>query len=426
MRQTFGEMTSEVRAVKNSAQNLTDAVWAIEGILKPGIVYERIQAKFIGAAGGNFSSSPEQVKEAISLHSSIIIAPDAGDVINKSVMKRWQRQIEFFQREGKSVFIAWWGQITKEQEEDLDELPEEKLDSLSYISPSEFLEIAKKEQYKKQCWDRWKDTKKFTPQFKINQQFFECELPQKNTITYIKSGLGTGKTTKVKSWLIKELKKYGAVSLGYRNTLLLQFCGDKEERSKLGFTHVHEYSKEERILLKDPQGRIVLCVDSILKLDPQDFDEKILIIDELISVIKHLLFSPTIRKRREVIDRFRQAIIRADRVIALDGLMTDWAVNFLRKIAPNKQIITVENIYKSNTSVIHWLESSIAIARKTGAISRLKNDRSPWLDRLLKSSILPAVCSDNQTFLEALEQSLIEQGRKGLRIDSKTVALQFS
>ncbi|WLT40656.1 hypothetical protein NON20_26115 (plasmid) [Synechocystis sp. B12] len=55
------------------------------------------------------------------------------------------------------------------------------------------------------------------------------------------------------------------------------------------------------------------CLDSIVKFKPEDFDDGVVVIDEVVSVIKHLLFASTeIAKYREkAINLFIESIKRA-------------------------------------------------------------------------------------------------------------------
>ncbi|MBW4628740.1 MAG: hypothetical protein KME49_25300 [Brasilonema octagenarum HA4186-MV1] len=113
----------------------------IEGILKPYIAAKRLGAICLGAAGGNVTSSPEQIKDAIAKLNitQIIDFPDAGDILNHQVMRRRLAKYKFYKSLGLQVQIAWWGQITKE-ESDIDEL--ESLEGIRYISIEEFVAIA--------------------------------------------------------------------------------------------------------------------------------------------------------------------------------------------------------------------------------------------------------------------------------------------
>jgi hypothetical protein len=96
----------------------------------------------IGAAGGHFSGSPNQVRDAIEVYREVILSPDAGDINNPQVMKRWADQIKFLESLGKPILIAWWGQKTKD-DDDIDEL--ENLESIEFITPNQFLEMGKSE-----------------------------------------------------------------------------------------------------------------------------------------------------------------------------------------------------------------------------------------------------------------------------------------
>jgi hypothetical protein len=214
----------------------------------------------------------------------------------------------------------------------------------------------------------------------------------------------------VKEW--RELvEDVGFICLGYRNTLLLQLC------EQLGFYHLHD--KDAPLMKSDPNGGIALCVDSLWRFNPEDFDGKIIILDELKSVIKHLLHSPTVKNRDKILNLFAEAIRRSRQVICLDGLMADWCVNYLKTIAPDKQIIRAENTYQGKKPLINLLLGTIDAFDET---KRVKvDDRSPWFRYLLEESTVPAVCSDSQALIEALDNIFTEKGLDVLRIDSKTV-----
>ena len=247
----------------------------------------------------------------------------------------------------------------------------------------------------------------------MRKKYIEFGLPQSNTITFIKSGLGTGKTTR----LIKELshlQTYGIIGLGYRNTLLLQF---NEKAKRLKFYHLQSDKNLKEFSLDYDQLKVTNCIDSLIYYVKEQFDGKIIVIDEIISVLKHFLFSSTIKQFSKVKELFTEMVNRCDRLICLDGFMTDWAVTFFKELCPTKQIVTIENIYQGDKAQIYLLEGTIDINEKIRA-----NDKTPWLEKLLNSR-LPAICSSSQVFCEAIEKLLIEQGRKGIRVDSKTVCL---
>jgi hypothetical protein len=118
----------------------SDRVWLSEGILKPFVAAHKHGINAIGAAGGYFSGAANQIKNAIGPYREVILSPDAGDINNPQVMKRWADQIKFLESLGKSLSIAWWGQKTK-NDDDIDEIG--NLDQVGFITPNQFLAMGK-------------------------------------------------------------------------------------------------------------------------------------------------------------------------------------------------------------------------------------------------------------------------------------------
>jgi hypothetical protein len=115
-------------------------VWLSEGILKPFVAAHKHSINAIGAAGGNFSGSPNLIGTAIEPYRQLILCPDAGDINNPQVMLRWSKEIKFLESLGKSVLVAFWGQKNKD-DDDIDELS--SLKEIEFITPSQFLEMGK-------------------------------------------------------------------------------------------------------------------------------------------------------------------------------------------------------------------------------------------------------------------------------------------
>ncbi len=386
-------------------------LYLCEGVLKPFVASNRHNLAVCGAGGGHFSGSPQQLAEIVSDYDNLVITPDAGDILNPQVMQRWSKQINFLKQFNKPIKILWWGQVSKEKHQDIDEIDLLTFSQAKYLTPQEFFELAKTQQWIKQQWDIWREYKKFTPQIKIDKQFVEFGVPEKDTILFIKSALGTGKTTQLIK-VLEQLPEYGILNQGYRNTLLLQF---NEKAGLLGFYHLQSDKNLKEFSLNDPTIRVSNCIDSLIHYVKEQFDGKIVVLDEVISVLKHLLYSRTINNFEKVKELFTEMVNRADRIICLDGFMQDWAVKFFQEICPTKQIVTLENIHQGDKPQTYLLEGTIDINEKLKA-----NDKTPWLQKLLQSDC-PVIFSDSQIFCEASENLLLEQGRVGIRIDSKTV-----
>ncbi len=118
-----------------------------EGFLKPYIAAQKLDQVFIGAAGGNFSSSPQTLKTYLDTLSAelstktVRLYPDAGAIANFNVLRQYQKAIALVAGWGYEVEIAWWGQVDKNTHADIDELTAAQLSEITYISPAEFFAL---------------------------------------------------------------------------------------------------------------------------------------------------------------------------------------------------------------------------------------------------------------------------------------------
>ncbi len=123
------------------------AIAMVEGTgAKPLLLSQRLNLATIGAAGGQFASSPQtsegtlrQLSERLQT-TRIEFYPDAGACQNQQVLRQYRATWKLLQSLGYSAEIAWWGQTTKGIHQDIDELQD--LDSIRFISISEFEAIA--------------------------------------------------------------------------------------------------------------------------------------------------------------------------------------------------------------------------------------------------------------------------------------------
>ncbi|NES66718.1 MAG: hypothetical protein F6K24_16395, partial [Okeania sp. SIO2D1] len=217
----------------------------------------------------------------------------------------------------------------------------------------------------------------------------------------------------------------GAIVLGARNGLLLQMA------QRLGFKHLQNDQCFSELHKKKSQ--IALCTDSLPHfLDPKWFDGKILILDEIMETIKHILTSSTHRKNRaECLKLWGECLKRCKTIICLDGNLADWVIDeYILKFTGYRKVIKIENQYKGDRAPVEFLigtstkksklpENLEKPLKEKGLNSR---DISPYISRILSSRI-PAIVTDSQKQAEVLELILNLFGKKsGLRVDSKTVA----
>jgi len=437
----------------DKGQDRADKIWLAEGTgIKPAMASFRLGVPVVGAASGLFASSPKNTEAALAHLAqkygtqSLVLAADAGDVVNPHVMPRWEQQVEFLEKLNYTVAFAWWGQVSKEAD-DIDELA--NFECIQFISPDEFWAIAKAQQkIAEDCkeeverpklrsdrreearseevrsreplplqprppqWNSWLALRKYTPDIQQDSQFVRFDAPAPGTILAVRSGLGSGKTYQLQS-LFGEggaFEGKGAVALFARNSLVFNFVDRIPS-----FSHLNE---ELSILVKDPTSRLALCTNSLKKFgNAEYFDGKILIIDEFSSVATHIACSSTHRKDRiDSLELWREAFVRCESVIVLDGNLTDWQVEWAGKQAPAKKIVKLQNTCQRAKARVEIL---LGTPTKSGKFDDTK--LSPFIAPMMGSNQPFIVFSDSQKLLEQIEELLAPTDKVGLRIDSKTI-----
>jgi hypothetical protein len=262
-----------------------------------------------------------------------------------------------------------------------------------------------KELAKIQLKIQWRNSRKYTPDVVINAQYFHVQEPTAGTIIAIKSGLGTGKTQWLKD-IIASNPNGKIIVIGSRNGLLFQTA------EKCGFYHYNAHNGA--IMLKNPDARICLCFDSLLKLlDSGIFEGATIILDEAESAIRHLLMSDTLKKNREAIKEFfTQACKDASRIILLDGHLTDYTADLIAKLAGNKTVTKHLNEFKGNCPKVSVYKTENA---KSSAA-----EKQDYINKILASDC-PAIVTDcSVAEAEALAETLTEATGKGFLVCSKT------
>lgn len=147
-----------------------------EGFLKPYITAQKRGQVVIGAAGGNFASSPQQFKAYLDTLAAeldtktVVLYPDSGAVPNNAVMRHYEQAIQMITEWGYTAQIAWWGQLTKEQP-DIDELT--SFEQIAYLTPEEFFKLGARSDAERHSFaglfgiaprlKRWFDRKRRSP-----------------------------------------------------------------------------------------------------------------------------------------------------------------------------------------------------------------------------------------------------------------------
>ncbi len=222
-----GDGELELPIQVEGTSSTSGVAYGAEGTLKPAIAARLHDEYFIGAASGNFSGSPIQVKSALEGCHTLVMTVDGGDAINPARIDHWQRQVKFFETLQIKVRFAWWGQIYKDNN-DVDEITTAQLQAATQLTPGKFFKMCERLAWKQKDDETFKALSSLT--LPITEQRREellqpLPLPRPGFFTFISSGVWTGKTNQitpiVTSWE-RAFSDGKIISLGYRNGLLEQ------------------------------------------------------------------------------------------------------------------------------------------------------------------------------------------------------------
>ena len=266
--------------------------------------------------------------------------------------------------------------------------------------------IAEASQPTSEDWqlNKWLRLRGFTPDRTINSKYFDAPAPESGKITVIKSGMGTGKTYWAGNKIASDERGL-QLNLGYRNSLLLQQC------EKWGSYHWNEH--DGYLFTKDPDARLSLCVDSLLKLPLKMFEDSVehvrgmtVLLDESVSLIKHLLQSRTLLgKRIEILERLEIICKLAERVVLMDGNQSDIVADYIAKIS-DKPSVKIQNTFMGETPPIFFVDAG--------------KKSKKWLSAEILKSRRPVVATDSLKDAEAFAKELQRSHGRGKLLTSKT------
>ncbi|MDZ7970383.1 MAG: plasmid replication protein, CyRepA1 family [Nostoc sp. DedSLP03] len=395
---------------------------------KPFLVSQRLNLLTIGASGGQWLASPKLLKSYLERASAevstdrVTLYPDGGDVANESVMNRWRKLAELLADWGYIVKFGWWGQASKE-DSDIDELSD--FSNISYLTPKYFWSIA--EEHTKViddsekltndwAWQQWLRSREFTPDIEINQPLFRfANVPNSDVILAALSGLGTGKTEALLE-LIKTSPRASMI-IGYRNNLLFQTIQRGQDK-QVKIYHLRE--DDGFTLVADESTNQGFCLDSIHRVDGY-FEGRDIYLDETCSVLLHAANGGTLGENQaRAIKILSHALNVCNRVILLDGNLSDIWVDFIAKLAPNKRVIKILNkqkIVPHNIKLVDGIDID-------GEIK--KRDKSALLSLLCSNSVIPWIASDSATLTKVIDGILKKYGKVGFCLNAETAGEEWA
>ncbi|MEG4627914.1 DUF3854 domain-containing protein [Microcoleus sp. w1-18aA5] len=249
----------------------------------------------------------------------------------------------------------------------------------------------------------WRMHRGFSPDILTNSRYFDTDAPGSGKITAIKSGLGTGKTEYLKNKVAAD-RTGVQINLTYRNSLGLQLA------EKLSSYHLDAHAGYK--MFANPDARLTLCVDSLLKIPLERLEGCTLIIDESASVIKHLLTSRTLfDKRLEILERFELACQKCDRIVLTDGHQADWVVSYISRLS-GKAATKIQNLFQGDTPPVFFVIPEAGQSLK-------KFDE--WYTQQILAATCPAIATDSVEKAEAMAELLQVSHGEGILLTAKTV-----
>jgi hypothetical protein len=363
---------------------------------KPNLAATRMGQQVIGAAGGQWLSSPELLKDGLERWRASVIDLylDGEDPQKPQVIRRWVNLYYQLLEWGYKPRFMYSGRDIDELE-DLLLLREIDLDELEYLvssklpPPPPIVSLARK---------LYQKSKHFTPNQTQSNRFLQWEIPKtglENTLVGIKSALGTGKTEVLKAlgaWARE--RGLELIFIGYRNNLLRQTCDRIPDLYHVG--------DEDKVFL-DSDYHKAICHHSAGLIDPAQMGNKVVILDECVSDLSDMLTSKLTAGRRKDGNDSRQVrlahieelIKHSHGVVALDAYLSDTELDFLRKLRQFDFVHKLENTYRNQMNV------------------RMVNQKSTVTRAILDDALAGAnllITATTQKHCENLEKSLIRIG----------------
>lgn len=427
------------------------------------------------AMSARFSEQLLDILAELKPSDGVRILPDAGTVENLSILSGVLITIEQIKKNGYIPTIGWWNQWEKGNSQDIDDYLVAKNGDYSEISwlttaqfvslvtPANLSEAIKKNEptpevipfepqqkrspskaasdkayktYLKYCELDAPDVTKFgnilTSQPRLATDWdalnsdedipydagWEFYPPRPGEILFLKAGTGEGKSHLLTYWMNEYFTEHGCIFLGYRNGLLHQQCKKVD-----GLDHLRDDTatqKLDRDYIKvrflDSNYRVAFCDASLHKMKGSYAEKKILVLDEVISVINSLFLGSTCAsERRNRLNIFTEMLQEADMVICLDAHVSNWCVNLLIHLSKKTKRL-MQNEWKGQPRQVKMLMGTDTNPKdKTAIISDI------LADAINGKPI--AVFSDSKQDLQTINNMMINAGvdhRSIARVDSST------
>ena len=395
----------------------------VEGTgVKPFLASKRLNNIVIGAAGGQFAGSPKLLKEYLRRASEdtgskeVVIYPDAADILNKSVMSRWEQVANLIISFGYDVKFGWWGQVKKD-DCDIDEL--NTFDNINFINLDEFKKLtqpieesnnkikpSKPAQKKESKTDNWEQLRARTATYNLTRKadltvesgylpsLKLSDIP--SPLLGIKGNCGAGKSVFISN-ILKEWEE-NILQTAHLNNLL--------SNTAPKFDLMHHFELKELGVSVTAYGRLAITDISLAaKLEIPAWlgnNRFILVLDEIEQVLKSIQTNKNLRGnslRLKARVKLEWMIKNAAYVICSDRDLCDETIEYIEQIRGEKLYL----VHHTGKKGLSRMPVKMVIAKdKTKVLQSFYAD--------VKQGLKVLIGCENRSDLTAIELELRKQG----------------
>ena len=407
----FGDRSSKIVGIAEGAS------------IKPQLAANKFGVNVIGAAGGQWAGSPEQLKSYLEKYhdqsAPVRIYVDAGSHHDDAVMGRIHKLSELLQSWGYEVAIAWYGQFNK-TDGDIDEISQEQFDAIEYIKLSDFDHLST---YVLRKPDVVLNRRYLTQPKGFGDTFnILNDIPKGKFAVGCNSFKNTGKNYLQKLLADKTHKSEDPKSILYI-TQLTNLIEEASSREKLGIVNIYDIENAQNddirkeLILEASLFGLAVTYDSLHKIKAlmPDFVPYQTFLDEAESGCEALLDAGTeiVKHRTKTISYLSELMNKSKaeyedaRMFMFDSDLTNVSVDFFCHLAGEtlKDAFIIRNDYK--------------VAQ--GKTAYIYPNNESWLDGYTQSSDRTICFSSSQKIDSTFSaQGLAQLAGDTLVIDGET------
>lgn len=229
----------------------------------------------------------------------------------------------------------------------------------------------------------------------INEKYLNTSLLDDfQKLTIIKSSTNTGKTTLTINYMKTQTTKK-ILSITHLKTI----ADDHFKRFNEEGIKIFHYEDHKGIISDDWINESeyiggVIVINSILRLDIDDLKNYIIYLDEITAIIETILNSPTIKERKEIINKFFEILNSCYAIIATDATITDITKEILEGATETKAKFIINHYKNYQDKKAYFIDDYNEI------LELLKKD--------LINKGLPIICSNSKRRLEQLRVEIVK------------------